>query len=128
MKCWMMIAAVLLSASLVAADLIKAPVIEKMSTDGEKLRVAFDKGAVTSCTVFQEQVVRDDMRSNFPDGHYTPRHCWLLSGDEVSLDEDWDFIDRVTPPSKWLIHAEVQYERAGQETLTMVSNIVEVVR
>ncbi len=97
--------------------------------DTEHLTVTFDKGAVGACTVYQEQKVREDMREYFADGKYAPRHCWMLDGSETGYQDDWDYITRETPPSRWRVWAEVQYVVPGQTEFSMVgSNTVEVTR
>ncbi len=97
--------------------------------DTEHLTVSFDKGAVGACTVYQEQKVREDMREYFPDGKYAPRHCWMLDGTETGYQDDWAWILPNTPPTKWLVRAEVQYVVPGQtEFSTVSSNAVEVTR
>lgn len=98
-----------------------SPTIE--SVKGGKFLITYDKGAVWSCTVYQEQVKRAS-DSNFPDGMYAPRHCWGLDADTTGYVDDWAYITK--SGQKWKVWAEVQYE-VGNELKVVKSNQVEVI-
>lgn len=84
-----------------------APTITPSET-GENFLVMFDRGAIHACTVFrmvkQTEPIGDP---NFPDGHYTPRHCWMLSGKDDQYVDDWDYIKKYD--TAWEVWAEIQY-------------------
>ena len=86
--------------------------------DTEHLTIQFAKGAVSTCTIYQEQKVREDMRESFPDGKYAPRHCWGLDDPQMTrYDDDWAWIDRTG--EKWLVYAEIYYMPSGATEPTM---------
>ncbi len=130
MRGWVgLVVAAIASVALYAVVLGAAPTIAFTRLgDTEHLTVRFDKGAVSACTVYQEQKVREDMRESFPDGRYAPRHCWGFDGDAMTrYDDDWAWIERSR--EKWLVYAEVYYMPAGATEPVMVeTNRVEVVR
>lgn len=96
-----------------------------ISSNGETFKVTYDKGAVWSCTVFQQQKVGTP-DANFPDGRYTPKHCWSITRDSTSYEDDWALI---TPEdTDWLVWAEVQYINGHDMVSTVVSNKVRVHR
>lgn len=87
--------------------------IEKVTVDGERLHITFDKGAVGVSTVYQEQVVRDEWKDYFADSKYAPRHANGIDDPALTtVDEDWAFIERNTPPTTWLVWTEVYYPAA----------------
>ncbi len=127
MRVWLL--AVALMAGLAAAAATPPTIAFTRLGDTEHLTVAFEKGAVGACTVYEEQVVREDLKEYFPDGHYAPRHCWMLDGTETGYQDDWAWILPNTPPTRWLVRAEVQYVVPGQTEFTTIrSNAVEVLR
>lgn len=120
---WMSICAALVIAiaSLTAAS-------PTMTIVGEHIQVTFDKGAVGACTVYYNTAVTEVPSENFPDGHYAPRHCWLLDGesDLTGYTDDWAFIEKTN--SEWDVYAEVGYVNADQTVSYVESNKVRVRR
>lgn len=96
-----------------------------IASNGDTFKVSYDKGAVWSCTVFQQQKV-NKTDANFPDGRYTPKHCWGLNRDENSYEDNWAFIDKAD--TDWLVWAEVQYIDGHDNVKTVISNKVRIHR
>lgn len=86
--------------------------------------VTFDKGAVWACTVYQMQRVTED-RTLFPDGRYTPRHCWALDEEMTSYPDDWNWI--LTYDADWKVWAEIGYPKGG-EIVYAQTNVIDVHR
>lgn len=92
--------------------------------DKEHLKVEFDYGAKYMCTTFeqQESVFKKMLRVK----PYSPRHCWYLSGEEGSLDENWNWIP--TYNTKWKVWSEIQYPKQDGSVLTKKTNVLEITR
>jgi hypothetical protein len=106
---WILVAALMIAGQAGRA----APVIEKTTVDGEHLAITFAKGAVGVSTVYQEQVVREEWKDYFPGSMYAPRHAIGIDDPLLTtIEEDWAFIERNTPPTKWLVWTEVYYPAA----------------
>lgn len=97
-----------------------SPTISKR-VDGEEFKVNTGKGAVWSCTRYQQQTITEKDH-NFPDGHYTPAHCWGLDPDQDEYVDDWAYILKYD--TDWKVWAEVQYGD-GSEART---NVIEIHR
>lgn len=98
-----------------------------ITATGSGFDVTFEKGAVGACTIFQDQTPIPDsepsLKEVFPDGHYAPRHCYLVEPTSTGYGDDWDFIvpdqgDHTT----WKVWVEVQYMNGGPEVLVTVKS------
>jgi hypothetical protein len=87
--------------------------------------VTFDKGAVWACTVFRMQKATETPSETFPDGHYTPRHCWSLDETFTSYQDDWAYI--LPYDSYWRVWAEIGYRR-NSEIVYVHTNTLEAYR
>lgn len=94
------------------------------SNDGERFKVSFEAGAIWACTIFQQQVVTE-ITENFPDGLYTPKHCWHLDPSLTTYDDNWAYIHQYDTP--WKVWAELTYVENG-ETVIHKSNVIDLNR
>lgn len=102
-----------------------APTIERT---GERFRVTFDKGAVGACTIYKQGMLREP-DPNWPDGYYTPRHCWGIDDDTTFYNDDWAWIQ--PEQTSWEVWAEIQYPVKGgkpDEIVIVKTNMIQVLR
>lgn len=83
-----------------------APRITHFANVQDPFLVEFDKGATWACTMFQLQR-KVEPGPNWPDGYYTPRHCWALDESMQSYPDNFKYI--VPENDDWLVWAEVGY-------------------
>lgn len=106
-----------LLAFLVAASVFgAAPTITTTRDPNAPFLVEFNAGAQWACTIYrtaEPQSWIEPDNPNFPDGHYTPRHCWALDETMTSYPDDWAYIDAIG--QDWDVRAEVGYPVAGQD-------------
>ena len=97
------------------------------AVDGGRLfEVTFDQGAGYACTIYQQQVVGEPDQ-NFPDGRYTPKHCWYLEPSDSGYQDDWAFIKPEN--TDWLVWSEIDYMNLeGVVVRTVLTNQVRVHR
>ena len=90
----------------VASMLGAGPTISA-TPSSEDLVVRFDKGAVFACTVFKMVKPTETNLTQWPDGRYTPRHCWSLEESDTSYPDTWAWIERYD--EDWEVYAEIGY-------------------
>ena len=84
--------------------------------NGRDFTITYDAGAIWACTYYQRQVVTEEDKVYWPDGKYTPAHCWSLDPASTSYDDDWAYIN--VYDSDWLIHASVGYPNPHTNDMT----------
>ena len=104
----------------VAPAFSAAPVISATAS-GENLTVKFDKGAVFACTVFKMVKPTETNREQWPDGRYTPRHCWNLETTDDYYEDTWAWINYYN--EDWEVHAEIGYPQPPVNGVTEVNYI-----
>jgi hypothetical protein len=112
------VAAVLgLAAALLIVGLASAHEAPTISLRGDNFVVRYAPGVVHACTVFRmtEPSYEPGTDPNFPDGHYSPRSCSLISKQSTSyVDHFSEFIydPKTGKPYDvdWDVYAELWYD------------------